>query len=220
MKTAAFFDLDDTIVKGNSGMRTCMRYFLTGKTPFYNAFKVIYRYVFYWQGVRDPFRFFYNIYDFMSGKDYNEAKEEFAREFDRNLRQRIFKGARERIKWHKEQGHIVAIVTNSPEIMIEKVKDILGVSHLIATSLEVKKGKITGRTDRVSFGINKVAYIKEFARKHDIDLSKSYAYSDNTSDIYMLGAVGHPIATNPQIGMRRFAQKKKWKIIHFNETGA
>ena len=39
--------------------------------------------------------------------------------------------------------------------------------------------------------------INNFVEKHDIDLSKSYAYGDTNGDINMLRRVGNPIAINP-----------------------
>jgi HAD superfamily hydrolase (TIGR01490 family) len=219
MRIAAFFDLDDTIIKGNSGLRSVARYFLTGRVSIHHAFKILYRYLLYWQGKSDPYRFFSNIYDFMRGRDIHKEKLTFSQYFDRNLKKRIYKEARQKIDWHKKRGHFVAIVTNSLDIMIGKIKDQLHIDHLIASSLEVRKGRITGKTAIVSFGKNKVRYIKELARKLNIDLKKSYAYSDNGSDIPLLSAVGHPVAINPQRKLRKFARQHNWQIMNFREIG-
>ena len=39
--------------------------------------------------------------------------------------------------------------------------------------------------------------IDYFVEKHNLDLSKSYAYGDTHGDFSMLKRVGHPIAINP-----------------------
>jgi len=219
MKTAAFFDLDDTILKGNSGMRTVLHDFFKGQVSFYHAFIIFYKYIFYFMGRSDPRTFFSDIYEFLKGRNYKTEQKRFADYFDQNIKRRIYKEAVKRIEWHKKQGHIVAIVTNSLDLMIGRIKDQLKVDHLIASSLVIRKGMITGKSAKISFGTNKVRYIKALAKKLNIDLRKSYAYSDNNTDIPLLKAVGNPIATNPKRKMRRTAEKNKWKILLFNETG-
>jgi len=219
MRVAAFFDLDDTIIKGNSGLRGVTNYFLSGQTSFFYGFKIAFRYFNYYWLQSDPYRFFNNLYEFMKGQDYKRQQKRFAAFFDQNIKKRIYKEAVKKIEWHRKQGHFVAIVTNSLDLMIERIKDQVKVDQLIASSLEVRNGKITGKTKLVTFGKNKVKFIKKLAKQKNIDLKKSYAYSDNSSDIPLLRAVGNPIATNPQQRMKRCARKNKWKMLFFKETG-
>jgi len=219
MKTAAFFDLDDTILRGNSGMRSTMHYFSTLKVPPWKGFKILYRYFAYFMGRSDARGFFRNIYDFLKDRDYSTEKARCEKFFERQLKKRIYREAVLRIKWHKKQGHYVAIVTNSLDMMVNKIKDHVKVDELIASRLEIKKGKITGKTSLISFGRNKVRFIKALAKKRKIDLNRSFAYSDNNTDIGMLAAVGNPIAINPKSKMRRAALTRNWQILRFNDIG-
>jgi len=171
------------------------------------------------RGRLDPLKFFRGIYSFMKGTRYDEEKIRFQNLFDMHIQKRIYKEALDKIEWHRKQGHIIAIVTNSLELMIGRIKETTKIKHLIASELEVKNGKITGTANRVSYGINKAKFIKKFAQRFNIDLQKSYAYSDNSSDVSMLETVGNPVAVNPQWGMLRTARQRNWKIINFTETG-
>ena len=47
------------------------------------------------------------------------------------------------------------------------------------------------------YGEGKVEAMRAFAAEHEIDLDRSYAYSDSASDLPMLRAVGNPVVVNP-----------------------
>jgi phosphoserine phosphatase len=50
------------------------------------------------------------------------------------------------------------------------------------------------------------------ARRHDVDLASSWAYSDSLTDLPMLEAVGHPVAVNPDAGLARTAGERGWPV--------
>ena len=215
MNTAAFFDLDDTIIKGNSGMSCAFHYFLTGRISLWQSIRIAYDYFFYFVGKSDPYKFFENIYFFLKGKNYKSEEKFCARYFDKKIKQNIYEEAINQINWHKKQGHLVVIITNSLNIMVSRIEKYIDVDFFIATTLNEQKGTFTGTTKDINYGKNKVKHVKELAKKLNIDLKKSYAYSDNNSDIPMLSTVGKPVATNPQSKMRKYAIKNNWKIKIF-----
>jgi len=218
MRTAAFFDLDDTLIKGNSGMRVTFNYFLRGRIGIFKSAHIVLRFLYYYIGKADPYGFFLYIYDFLRGRRYEDEKKLCNRFFEKRLKKRIYSGAIGLVDEHKKKGHMVVIVTNSLGMMIEKVRDYIDVDDLVSTKIEVKKGIITGKTEIINFGRNKVANIKKLAKNFNIDLKRSYAYSDNNSDIHMLSVVGNPTAVNPKMKMKRHALKNNWKIINFKTT--
>jgi hypothetical protein len=57
--------------------------------------------------------------------------------------------------------------------------------------------------------------MQELAMRAGLDLAGSYAYSDSSTDIPMLAAVGHPVAVNPDKELRHEAEKKGWEIRDF-----
>ncbi len=219
MKRAAFFDLDDTIIKGNSGMRTTVHLFFSGEVSFFNAFRILCRFMFYFVGKSDPYRFFEDIYDFLKGRKESDMREICDRFFEKSISRRIYRDAVRLIEEHKKKGHLVVIVTNSLDLMVSRIREHVKVDRLIASTLETKKGIITGKSKDICYGKNKVLYMIDFAKKNGIDLKDCYAYSDNNTDIAMLGVVGNPSAVNPKRKMRRFAIEKKLKILRFTNTG-
>ena len=51
--------------------------------------------------------------------------------------------------------------------------------------------------------------------REGIDLAGSYAYSDSITDLPMLRAVGHPVAVNPDRDLARVARAEGWGIENF-----
>lgn len=97
--------------------------------------------------------------------------------------------AMERIIWHKEQGHLVVVVTASPECYLKEWCHSKGL-ELIGTKLEIKDGRLTGNfsTENCT-GKQKSLRIKE---QYDLrKYNEIYAYGDSKNDIEMLMLANH-----------------------------
>lgn len=92
--------------------------------------------------------------------------------------------ALKRLRWHKEEGHAICIVSASFENYLKPWADIEGYD-VIATQLSVADKKITGRFSSANcFGPEKVERIRI---RYDLSLYKSiYAYGDSRGDKEML----------------------------------
>ena len=71
------------------------------------------------------------------------------------------------------------------------------VTEYKATEYIFKDDIFTGRIVPMWDSKSKDKAIDYFVEKHDLDLSKSYAYGDTHGDFSMLKRVGYPIAINP-----------------------
>lgn len=110
----------------------------------------------------------------------------------------------QRMLWHKEQGHDIAIVSGGFSVYLEEFAKIFGVKYVIATDLEFVDRKATGRIRGVDcMGVNKVKKIQETINLKDYDLNNSYAYSDSASDIPLLSLVGKGVVID-------FGQDIEW----------
>jgi HAD superfamily hydrolase (TIGR01490 family) len=213
MGNAAFFDLDDTLICGNSGMRCAVYYFFRGRISLYAAFRTLFRYLIYFIGKSDPFYFFSDIYLFMKGRSVEAETRVFERFFDTKIRSRAHQDALRRIAWHKKRGDRIVIVTNSLGEMVGKAQELFGADTFISSRLEVKDGRFTGMSKVICYGEHKVTFVRAYAKKNSVNLKNCYAYSDNGSDVAMLSVVGHPVAVNPQGKLRRHARAHGWQIV-------
>ena len=90
----------------------------------------------------------------------------------------------EKIKWHQEKGHKVVIVSASMENWLKKWCEKNNI-ELIATRLEAKDGKLTGKfATKNCYGIEKANRIKEQYNLSGYDYI--YAYGDSSGDKEML----------------------------------
>ena len=112
--------------------------------------------------------------------------------------ERVYTYSRERIKWHKDQGHIVIAISGSPVELVREMSSMYGMDDYKGTVYEIGcDGAYTGEIIPMWDSRSKNKAVFEMAEKHQIDLSASYAYGDTAGDISMLKLVGNPYAINP-----------------------
>jgi HAD superfamily hydrolase (TIGR01490 family) len=128
----------------------------------------------------------------------------------------VYAEALELIAEHLDAGRPVYLVSASPAEIVEPLAEHLGVTGSLATIAEVDDdGRYTGRVVRYCYGPEKVVAMTELAEAEGIDLAGSWAYSDSATDVAMLGAVGHPVAVNPDRELLRIARERGWPVRWF-----
>jgi len=121
----------------------------------------------------------------------------------------------DRVRAHRNSGHLPVILSASLPHLIEPVEADLGIAHILCTELEVDaRGRFTGRTaGPVCVGQYKADQAAHLAHKLNVDLAASYVYSDHHADLQLFNAVGHPVAVSPTPRLRHTAQRRHWEII-------
>lgn len=146
-----------------------------------------------------------SVYTDLIGNWYRECK----------ILNKIYRQISEIIDFHQREGHIVVLVTGSHLPLIEPLGKALNIDHILATEVEVKGNTYTGKikNDFPMVGDGKALAIKRFAEQNNINLSRSYAYSDHISDVQMLETVGNPCAVIGDAKLDDYARKRSWQII-------
>jgi HAD superfamily hydrolase (TIGR01490 family) len=122
------------------------------------------------------------------------------------------------IELHRQARRATYIVSASPVELVEPLAKALGMTAGIGTRSEIIDGVYTGTLDGpFCYGPGKVEAITELARWEGFDLDQCWAYSDSASDLPMLGAVGHPVAVNPDSKLERHANQHGWPVVVFRE---
>jgi HAD superfamily hydrolase (TIGR01490 family) len=122
---------------------------------------------------------------------------------------------------HQDAGRRVYIVTAASNELAEMLAQVLALDGGIGSRFsEVVDGFYTGRPAGLFiYRTGKARAIEELAARQAIDLSASYAYSDSESDLPMLRAVGHPVAVNPDSELARVAREEGWEVLRFDRLG-
>jgi len=119
---------------------------------------------------------------------------------------------------HRHAGRATYIVSASPIELVEPLAATLGMTAGIGTRSRIVDGVYTGELEGpFCYGAGKVEAIAEVAQWEGFDLAQCYAYSDSVSDLPMLSAVGHPVAVNPDGALERHAVEHGWPIVAFSQ---
>ncbi|MEX0946601.1 MAG: HAD-IB family hydrolase [Acidimicrobiia bacterium] len=130
---------------------------------------------------------------------------------------RVRPESRRLIKMHHEAGRDTWIVSASPHEIVAPLAETLGMTGAIATRGRAVDGHYTAELDGpFVYGKGKLEAIIELAADRGYDLANSYAYSDSISDLPMLEAVGHPVAVNPDSDLDDVAHERGWPVVIFS----
>jgi HAD superfamily hydrolase (TIGR01490 family) len=218
--SAAFFDLDRTLIAGSSAFALALAARAAGMIPTnellrdsFNAltFKVRGASDETTDGVRD------RALGFVKGRH----REDLAALNERVLPVLLGKlrpEARRLLDLHRHAGRSTFIVSAAPQEIVGPLAESLGMTGGIGTRGEIVDGVYTGRlAGPFCYGRGKVEAIAELARWEGLDLAQCYAYSDSASDLPMLEAVGHPVVVNPDGRLERHARRHGWPVVHFSQ---
>jgi HAD superfamily hydrolase (TIGR01490 family) len=133
------------------------------------------------------------------------------------LLERVRPEALDLVDMHRHAGRATYIVSASPVELVNPLAGAMGMTAGIGTVSEIVDGVYTGKlAGPFCYGPGKVEAIEELARWEGLDLRQCYAYSDSASDLPMLEAVGHPVAVNPDAKLERIANRRGWPIVIFS----
>src|SRR5437016_7629369 len=118
------------------------------------------------------------------------------------------------VEAHRRAGHVLVILTSTTRYLAEPLAADLGIEHLLVTQLLVEEGRFTGEAVRpVCYGEGKTYWAERFAVEHDVDLERSYFYTDSITDLPLLERVGEPRIVNPDPRLGRVAARRGWPVL-------
>jgi putative phosphoserine phosphatase/1-acylglycerol-3-phosphate O-acyltransferase len=217
--SAAFFDLDRTLLKGASGpvISAALREAgvipdrkLPGESAVYKIFDLFGENLASMALTRQAAR----VATGWSADAVVEASIQAAKV----LTGMVQPYARQLMDEHRAAGRPVVLATTTPFDMVKAFADEMGLDDVIATTYgRDAEGRYDGTiVGSFAWGTGKLDAVRAWAAEHDVDLKQSYAYSDSVFDIPLLSAVGHPTAVNPDAQLRMFAAVRRWKVQHLD----
>jgi HAD superfamily hydrolase (TIGR01490 family) len=217
-RSAAFFDLDKTIIAKSSTLAFSRPFYDGGLLSRRAVLRSAYaQFMFAASGAdHDQLEKMRNyLTEMITGWDVQVVRQSVAETLHAIIDPIVFDEAVELIENHHAAGRDVVIVSASGTEVVEPICEMLGADHVVATRLVEVDGRYTGEVEYYAYGPNKAKAMKELAEKHGYDLATSFAYSDSETDAPMLEIVGHPFAVNPDKALRRIAEEKGWPILTF-----
>jgi HAD superfamily hydrolase (TIGR01490 family) len=118
------------------------------------------------------------------------------------------------LKAHQARGQVPVFVSGSLTEILEPVARELGVTHSLATRLEVRQGQYTGELEgRQMIGRGKADAVRAFLADHGGSAAECFAYGDDHTDVPMLETVGHPVAVIGDPRLAEHAERKRWEML-------
>lgn len=219
-RVAAFFDVDNTIMRGAS-----IYHFARGLvSKKFLKFEDLAQYAlaqgkFIFGGkenLNDMSRVTQNALAFVAGRKAADLISVADEIYDEIIQSKFWPGTVELAKEHLAKGHQVWLVSAAPHELADLIARKLGLTGAIATLSEIVEGKYTGRlVSKPMHGDEKALAVRKLANDFGIDLAKSFAYSDSSNDLPLLNAVGNPNAVNPDAGLRAHAKELNWPTYDY-----
>ncbi len=219
VRTAAFFDLDKTVIAKSSTLAFSKPFFDQGLLNRRAVLKSSYaQFLFLMSGAdhdqMDRMRTY--LTNMCTGWDVEQVRSVVGETLHEIVDPLVFAEAANLIADHKLCGRDVVVVSASGEEIVAPIARALGATHAMATRMVVEDGKYTGEVAFYCYGEGKAQAIRELAAREGYALEHSYAYSDSITDVPMLEAVGHPSVVNPDRALRKEAAGRQWPVLTFS----
>lgn len=218
--TLALFDLDNTLIAGDSDH--LWGQFLVDKghvdgDEFQQQNDAFYRD--YQKGELDMaayLEFALEPLTFFTAAQLGKMHEEFMREYVQPI---WLSKAEALVQKHRKLGHTLAVITATNRFIVEPIVRQFDIEHLICSEPEVIAGTFTGEfIGTPCYAEGKVTCISQWLGKHpEENLEDAWFYSDSHNDLPLLERVGNPVAVDPDSKLQDAAEQRGWEIISLRD---
>ncbi len=210
-------DLDDTLLNGQSQEELLFYLRKSGLVSFWRfAFFSLWILCYKFGLVHDPEKIMRRAYQLLAEKKVSDIEKRMEDFFSGHLKRLLYADGRVLIARHQREGRTILLLSNSPDFLVKRAAAYLSVPYFIATRLEVKNERFTGKIEKeIMYGENKLKESEAFARGHGFNLKEAWAYGDHFSDLFLMERVGHPVAVNPGKALKRIAEERLWPVLTF-----
>lgn len=215
----AFFDFDRTLLSVNSAALWLRREFSRGHISFWQAAWAGFWVTRYHLGLAELENVVGKAVSTLKGTPSLPFRKRAEQFYNEELKSLYRPKAREVVEKHRESGDRLVLLTASHEYIAQMVVDELRLDDYICNRLEVdEQGVHTGKTvGGVCFGLGKLRHAEKFVGTAGKTLGDCSFYTDSFSDRSVLAQVGKPVAVNPDVRLRRLAQRQGWDIVDWGE---
>lgn len=210
----AFFDLDHTLVDGDSdtsfldllhrrGLLTDEE--IAAKAPIHDAYLEGRP----WQD--DYARLLARVY---GGREVAPLEALAAEHAERHVLPMLFPGASALVEHERARRRAVALLTTTNQLVTTPIARALGLAPLLSTRLVAANGRFTGALeDGFCTGPGKARALLAHCRSAGVDPAHCAMFGDGRSDMEALEAVGEPVAVHPNAALASRAAEAGWPVL-------
>ena len=210
----AFYDLDHTILSGNSATKLVEAARERGIMSPRQFRYAVYLSIIYKLNLGDPTRMINRMLTWLNGLKESVIRELCVEVFHKHLVETIRPEILRSLDMHRQQQGAVVLLSSATTPICEPVSKHLQLDDVICTLLESKDGILTGHTQgKLVYGLEKKHQMLAYCKTHGHDPELAYYYGDSFTDEHVMEAVGNPVAVSPDKRLRKIARIRNWPVL-------
>ena len=144
--------------------------------------------------------------------NWNTLRTLSAEVVESKLSKLVSKEAKQRLDWHREQGHRLVLITATVMPMAQAMGDHLGMDVVYGCGPKEMTGILSGseRGWDVPRRKGKVPIVQADAKSVGHDLADCWGYGNTHADSFFMSITGNPVAVNAEGDLKSLAKEKEW----------
>jgi HAD superfamily hydrolase (TIGR01490 family) len=210
----AFYDLDHTILDGNSATHIIMEARKRGVMSGQQFRHAVWLSMLYKLDLGDSTRMINRMLSWLKGLKEATLIELAHEIFDHTIKETIRPEILETIREHRSQNGAVVLLSSATTAICQPVSRYMKLDEVICTHLESEEGLLTGHTSgKLVYGPEKKVRMLAYCQETGSNPLKAWYYGDSHTDRYVMEAVGNPVAVSPDKRLLKIARKNNWPIL-------
>ena len=210
----AFYDLDHTILDGNSATHLIQEARKRGVMTERQYRQAVWLSILYKLNIGEPTRLIGRMLSWLKGLKEASIMKLSQEIFDNIIKETIRPEILETIREHRANNAAVILLSSATTPICQPVTRFMDLDDMICTQLEAENGILTGYTrDKLVYGPEKKVRMLAFCREKEYNPREAWYYGDSHTDKYVMEAVGFPVAVSPDKKLLKIANRHNWPIL-------
>lgn len=210
----AFYDLDHTILDGNSATHLVKEARQRGVMSERQYRHAVWLSILYKLNIGDSTKMINRMLSWLKGINEETMMELIQEIFNSTIKETIRPEILETIRKHRAKNGAVVMLSSATTPICQPVTQYMELDEMICTHLESKNGMLTGYTSgKLVYGREKKVRMLAFCLEKGYNPLKAWYYGDSYTDRYVMEAVGNPVAVSPDKRLLKIAKRNNWPIL-------
>ncbi|MFF7707947.1 HAD-IB family hydrolase [Pseudomonas sp. NPDC007930] len=128
----------------------------------------------------------------------------------------IHSDATRTIAQHRSLGNRILVISATARFIVAPIAARIGIQEVLAIDTEIAHGVYSGRTvGTLTYREGKVTRLMQWLKEQGETLEDASFYSDSRNDLPLLEQIARPNAVNPDPVLRAHAEQAGWPIHHW-----
>lgn len=210
----AFYDLDHTILKGNSATFLVEESRQRGIMSPKQYRHAVYLSIIYKMKIGNPTKMINRMLSWLKGLQEESIINLCSEVFRESLIEIIRPEILVTMEKHRKDNGALVLLSSASSPICEPVSKHLQLDDVVCTHLASDNGILNGTTNgKLVYGMEKKSRLLSYCREHGYNPKDAYYYGDSYTDQYVMEAVGNPVAISPDRRLLKIAHAKNWPIL-------